>query len=147
MKIANVQQGSVEWLELRATKFTASEAPSMMGYGWISRDELLKQKATGITPEVLPDLQEIFDKGHAAEESARPLIEEKIGEELYPATAVSDEYDWLLASFDGVTMLEDIVFEHMNCRQNTTGSLNSCFWYQGPKKPFSWFQTARKKTW
>lgn len=112
MKIANVQQGSVEWLELRATKFTASEAPSMMGYGWISRDELLKQKATGITPEVLPDLQEIFDKGHAAEESARPLIEEKIGEELYPATAVSDEYDWLLASFDGVTMLEDIVFEH-----------------------------------
>ncbi|MGF1727036.1 lambda-exonuclease family protein [Photobacterium nomapromontoriensis] len=113
MEIINVQQGTPEWLALRATKFTASEAPAAMGESkYQSRDELLKLKATGIAPEVSSYQETIFAKGHAAEESARPLVENIIGDELYPATAISDEFDWMLASFDGITMLEDVVFEH-----------------------------------
>ncbi|WP_232604782.1 lambda-exonuclease family protein [Photobacterium carnosum] len=113
MQIINVTQGSQAWLDLRATKFTASEAPAMMGASkYQSRDALLKMKATGETPEVSSYQEKIFAKGHATEEAARPLVENIIGDELFPATAISDKYNWMLASFDGITMMEDVVFEH-----------------------------------
>ncbi|OBU37878.1 lambda-exonuclease family protein [Photobacterium phosphoreum] len=119
MRITNVVQGTQPWHELRATKFTASEAPMMMGVSkYQSRDALLKQKATGERPEVNSFQEKIFARGHAAEYAARPLVEKRIGEELFPATAISDEYDWMLASFDGITLLEDIVFEHKLYNQN-----------------------------
>ncbi|PSU24715.1 homogentisate 1,2-dioxygenase [Photobacterium phosphoreum] len=119
MRITNVVQGTQPWHELRATKFTASEAPAMMGASkYQSRDALLKQKATGERPEVNSFQEKIFARGHAAEDAARPLVEKLIGEELFPATAISDEYDWMLASFDGITLLEDIVFEHKLYNQN-----------------------------
>jgi putative phage-type endonuclease len=110
MKIHNVAQGSAEWHALRAKYFTASEAPAMMGASkYQSRTELLTAKKTGITPEVTPNQQRIFDKGHATEASARPLVEVKIGEELYPIVGTSGN---LLASMDGATMLGDTLFEH-----------------------------------
>lgn len=112
MQIHNVQQGLPEWHDLRNKCFTASEAPAMMGCGWISREELLFQKKTGITPEIDEKTQALFDNGHAAEAAARPGIESEIGESLYPATATHDDYEWLLASFDGVDMMETIVWEH-----------------------------------
>lgn len=112
MQIHNVAQGSSEWHALRADCFTASEAPAMMGCGWISREELLAQKHSGITPEFDNATLARFAKGHAVEELARPIIENRIGEQLFPATATSDEYPWLLASFDGIDMMEVIVFEH-----------------------------------
>ncbi|PSV11689.1 homogentisate 1,2-dioxygenase [Photobacterium kishitanii] len=113
MKIINVTQGTQQWHALRATKFTASESSAMMGASkYQSRDALLKQKATGGQPEVNSFQEKIFARGHAAEDSARPLVENIIDEELFPATAISDEYDWMLASFDGITMMEDVVFEH-----------------------------------
>ena len=110
METINVQQGSPEWHAIRAEKFTASEAPAMMGDSkYQSRDELLHMKKTGETKEVTPFMQKIFDKGHATEEAARPLVEEIIGEELFPAVGIEGQ---LLASFDGIDMLETIVFEH-----------------------------------
>jgi putative phage-type endonuclease len=110
MKIHNVAQGSAEWHALRAKYFTASEAPAMMGASkYQSRTDLLTSKKTGITPEVTPNQQRIFDKGHATEASARPLVEVKIGEELYPIVGTSGN---LLASMDGATMLGDTLFEH-----------------------------------
>jgi putative phage-type endonuclease len=110
MKIHNVAQGSAEWHALRAKYFTASEAPAMMGASkYQSRTELLNMKKTGITPEVTPNQQRIFDKGHATEASARPLVEAQIGEELYPIVGTSGN---LLASMDGATMLGDTLFEH-----------------------------------
>lgn len=113
MKTLNLIQGSQEWHNTRAKSRNASEAPAMMGDSkYQKRDELLKIKATGITPEVTPAQQRIFDKGHKAEEAARPHIENQIHEELYPVAAVHDEHEWLLASFDGCSMMEDVLFEH-----------------------------------
>jgi len=110
MKIHNVAQGSAEWLALRAKHFTASEAPAMMGASkYQSRTELLASKKTGITPDVTPSQQFIFDKGHATEAMARPLAEALIGEELYPIVATEGK---LLASMDGATMLGETLFEH-----------------------------------
>lgn len=113
MNVYEVVQGSTEWGALRASCFTASEAPAMAGVSkYTSRSELLKQKYTGEMPEVTPAQQRLFDKGHATEASARPIAERIIGEELYPCTATHDDHEWMLASFDGCTMLEDVIFEH-----------------------------------
>ncbi|VVP63111.1 hypothetical protein PS907_00158 [Pseudomonas fluorescens] len=110
MKIHNVAQGSAEWLALRAKYRTASEAPAMMGASkYQSRTDLLMAKKTGITPDVTPSQQFIFDKGHATEALARPLAEALIGEELYPIVATDGN---LLASMDGATMLGETLFEH-----------------------------------
>jgi len=110
MKIHNVAQGSAEWLALRAQHFTASEAPAMMGASkYQTRTDLLAIKKTGITPDVTPSQQFIFDKGHATEALARPLTEALIGEELYPIVGTEGN---LLASMDGATMLGETLFEH-----------------------------------
>ena len=110
MKVHNVQQGTPEWLALRASHFTASEAPAMMGASkFQTRNDLLAMKKTGIVPDVTPQQQAAFDRGHATEEMARPLAEEDIGEELYPIVGTSGN---LLASMDGATMLGDVLFEH-----------------------------------
>lgn len=110
MKIHNVAQGSAEWLALRSQHFTASEAPAMMGASkYQTRTDLLAAKKTGITPDVTPSQQFIFDKGHATEALARPLAEALIGEELYPIVGTEGN---LLASMDGATMLGETLFEH-----------------------------------
>lgn len=112
MKILNLVQGSPEWHAARAKRFTASEAPAMRGVSkYQTRTQLLDQKATGLVPDVDAHQQRIFDKGHAAEAAARPIAESIVGEELYPVTCEDDE-GRLLASMDGLTMLEDIGFEH-----------------------------------
>lgn len=111
MIIHNVLQGSDEWIELRGKFFTASEAPVIMAASSkMKRDELLAIKAGYSEKEYSEWVQKnLFDKGHAAEAMARPLVEAQIGEELYPVTGSNGSY---LASFDGLTMMEDIGFEH-----------------------------------
>lgn len=111
--LENIQQGSLEWHAARARRFTASQAPAMMGASkYTTRDALLREKKTGVAPEVTPEQQRLFDRGHQAEEQARAIAEEALGEDLFPVTAVSDADDRLLASFDGITMDERTVFEH-----------------------------------
>lgn len=112
MKTLDLVQGSPEWLAVRASRHTASEAPAMMGVSkYQSRSDLLQQKATGLVPEVDAFKQRMFDRGHETEAMARELVEAEIGEELYPVVA-SDDAGYLLASFDGINMAGNIGFEH-----------------------------------
>lgn len=107
MKLLNLTQGSPEWHKERLASFTASEAPAMMGKSkYMTRTELLELKKTGIQKEVSPQTQRIFDKGHATEAMARPIIENRYTEEFFPVTGVI-EVDGLriLASFDGINMI------------------------------------------
>ena len=86
----------------------------MLGFSkYMSRSDLLAQKKTGVAQEVDAGTQMLFDRGHETEAQARPVAEETIGEELFPATGVLEvEGLPLLASFDGITMLEDAIWEH-----------------------------------
>jgi predicted phage-related endonuclease len=105
-------QGSEAWHAARAKCFNASEAPAMLGVSkYMTRTELLRQKATGIVPEVDAATQARFDMGHEVEAKARPLVEAIIAEELYPIVATDDSGKYL-ASSDGATMLCNIGFEH-----------------------------------
>lgn len=114
MTVHDVQQGSPEWHALRAQHFCASEAAAMMGVSpYMTRSALLRQKATGIIPEVDAATQRRFDDGHATEAAFRPAVERIIGEDLYPVVGTL-EYTGLplLASFDGLTMDWQTGYEH-----------------------------------
>lgn len=114
MQTIEVQQGSEAWLRARSKHHTASEAPIMMGASRkATRADLLRMKATGDEQEHSRWVKEVlFERGHDVESAARPIAEKIIGEDLYPVTATDDGY--LLASFDGITMLEDVIWE---CKQ------------------------------
>ena len=110
----NLVQGSPEWHAHRASHFNASDAAAMLGLSpYKTREQLLAEKASGITPEVDAETQARFDKGHEYESQARPWAEALIGEELYPVT-LSREVGGLKlsASLDGLTLGDEIAWEH-----------------------------------
>lgn len=120
MKIHTLIQGSPEWLAYRSQHFNASDAPAMMGVSpYKTRAELLRELHTGMAAEVDAATQRRFDNGHRAEALARPLAEEIIGEELYPVTGSNGR---LSASFDGLTLGEDVAWEH----KSLNDELRSC---------------------
>lgn len=115
MQTHNLTQGTPEWHAFRAAHFTASDAPAMLGISpYKTRAALLQEKATGIRPE--PDAAALrrFAEGHRIEALARPLAEKIIGEELYPVTGSDGK---LAASFDGLTWMDDAVWEHKTLNQ------------------------------
>ena len=110
MKTHNLVQGSPEWLAYRAQHFNASDAPAMMGCSpYKTRAELLREMHTGVAADVDIATQKRFDNGHRAENLARPLAEEFIGDVLYP---VVGSLGRLSASFDGLTLDGAEGFEH-----------------------------------
>ena len=116
MKTLDLLQGSPEWHQHRATYFNASDAPAMMDVSpYKTRDQLLRERASGLIPEVDDQTQQRFDDGHRFEALARPLAEEIIGEELYPVVGIEAVYS---ASFDGLTIDEEISFEHKTLNES-----------------------------
>jgi putative phage-type endonuclease len=110
MKLVQLTQGTPEWHAHRAQHFNASDAPAMMGCSpYKTRAELLRELHTGLSADVAPATQRIFDAGHRFEALARPLAEEIVGEELYPCVGTEGRYS---ASFDGLTLGGDVAFEH-----------------------------------
>lgn len=110
MQVHNLTQGSPEWHAYRRNHFNASDAPAMLGCSpYKTRDQLIAELATGITPDVDAATQRIFDAGHRFEALARPLAEKIIGEELAPLVGSNGKYS---ASFDGVTLMGDTGWEH-----------------------------------
>jgi putative phage-type endonuclease len=125
-KIHSLVQGTTEWNQHRCMHFNASDAAAMLGISkYTSRSELLRQKATGFSPEVSHTQQAIFDKGHEYEAAARPWAEEIIEDDLYPVV-MSIEIDGLplSASYDGITMDEDVIFENKTLNKNLARSLD-----------------------
>ena len=128
MKIHELVQGSDEWAAFRLAHHGASEAAAMLGLSKkTTRSELLHMKHTG-TPKEFSDWvqKNILDYGHEVEAMARPIIEELIGEDLYPVTCSNeDEGSNLSASCDGLTMLCDTAFEHKQWNEALAASVRA----------------------
>lgn len=121
MKIVNITQGTAEWHAHRAQHFNASDAPAMMGCSpYKTRAELLRELHTGLSAEVAPATQRIFDAGHRFEALARPLAEEIIGDTLYPCVGTEGRYS---ASFDGLTLGQEVAFEHKTLNDGLRASM------------------------
>lgn len=112
MKLLHLQQGTQEWINARAKCECASDAPAVLGCSpYKTRAQLLREKHTGVPADIDIATQKRFDNGHRAEALARPLAEEFVGAELFPAVCVSDD-GTMLASMDGLTLDETTGFEH-----------------------------------
>jgi predicted phage-related endonuclease len=114
-KVIPHAQGTQGWLDARkASDGTASELSAAAGKSkYQSRTELLAAKSTGLTVEVNTATQALYNKGHSAEATARVIAELIIEDEFYPTTATLDiDGLTLLASFDGINLTDDIIFEH-----------------------------------
>lgn len=129
----NLVQGSNEWRSFRAKHFGASEASAMLGLSpYKTRTQLLHEKKTGLTQEVNPATQKVFDNGHRVEALARPIAEKIIGEELSPKTFSNGR---LSASCDGITFMDDIAWENKqfnaaHYEQVINGELPEIHWPQ-----------------
>lgn len=122
--IHNLVQGSPEWMQFRLEHFGASEAAAMLGISSkVKRTELLHMKHTG-TPQEFSDWvqKNILDYGHEVEALARPIIEEIIGEDLYPVTCSLGRTS---ASCDGLTMNEETAFEHKQWNEALAASVRA----------------------
>lgn len=123
MKTHKLTQGSAEWLAYRAQHFNASDAPAMMGCSaYKTRSQLLKELATGLTPDIDASTQRRFDDGHRFEALARPLAEAIIGDELYPIVGSLGKFS---ASFDGLVMLENEGFEHKSLNDELRAAMTA----------------------
>jgi putative phage-type endonuclease len=108
--IINNLQGTPEWHKYKESMFGASEAAAMLGISKkMTREELLFQKFTGLKKEYSSFVMNLFEKGHESEAKARAIIEDQIGEELYPAVYA---LGMMIASVDGITANGEIAFEH-----------------------------------
>jgi len=115
MRMHNLIQGSDEWAAFRLTRHGASEAAAMLGLSKkTTRSELLRMKHLGDAKQFSDWVQEnILDYGHEVEALARPLVEEIIGDDLYPVTCSDEDTGGhLSASCDGLTMAGHTAFEH-----------------------------------
>ena len=126
--LSNAPQGSAAWHAARAGRFCASEAAAAMGVSkYTTRDALLHQKATGITEDVGPAKQRIFDAGHAAEAAARPIAEALADVEFFPAVGIAEiEGLPLLASFDGIDVLDETLWETKMLNQSLAEQVQAC---------------------
>jgi predicted phage-related endonuclease len=116
-------QGSPEWDGFRLTHRGASEAAVMLGLSKkATRTELLTAKKTGLGREFSDFVQRILDNGHDVEAKARPIIEERIGHELYPATLSRGQ---LSASCDGITLDNAFVLEHKQWNEELAAAVRA----------------------
>ena len=118
--------GTPEWEQHRASCFNASDAAAMLDMSpYKSRSELIREVFIVVRPDVSPELQRRFDDGHRFEAAVRPLAERLIGEELFtPIMSVEIDGMRLSASFDGLTMSDDIAWEHKTLNKELDSHLS-----------------------
>lgn len=123
MQIHKLVQGSKEWHQFRADHFGASEAAAMLGLSNdLTRNDLLLFKKTGKSLEYSDWTQKnILDYGHEVEALARSILENEIGEDLFPVTC---SYGKLSASCDGLNMHGTIAFEHKQMSKYLANFIN-----------------------
>ena len=104
--IVDVEQGSQEWLHLRKTKITATDACVIMGASpWKTKIQLYKEKTTD-QPPMIPN--ERMRRGTELEPMARSLFNIQTDTFMTPKVVVKD---WAMASLDGMNMFFDKIVE------------------------------------
>lgn len=98
----DVVQGSDEWLAMRRQYVCASDSPIVMGISpWRTRGELLDEKRGLIPP---PVINSAMQRGMMLEGKARQCAESMLDMLFIPEVYVSNEYPFMCASYDGVSL-------------------------------------------
>ncbi len=96
------EQGSAEWLALRRTKITGTDAPIiMLENPWTTPMELWRRKL-GLDPE--PFVNQDMLRGKELEPLARAWYEKNSGIRMSPDVVLNPEYPFMMASLDGISV-------------------------------------------
>jgi len=95
-------QGSDEWLAHRRKHIGASDAPIIMGESpWKTQYQLWEEKLGLGSPAVMtPNMQ----RGIDLEPLARQAFERETGLEVFPGIEYHPDYEFMMASMDGVSL-------------------------------------------
>lgn len=105
-QLIDIDQGTPEWLALRKTKITATDASVIMGAShWKTRIQLYNEKLSNDAP--IPPNERML-RGTELEPIARGLFNLTTGLETKPAVLVKD---WLMASLDGLDYASGSIVE------------------------------------
>ncbi len=105
-----MKQGTEEWIEYRRSKIGASDASIIMGLSpYKTPFQLWMEKVHDVKPE----MNHAMWYGRDNEEKARKLFEEMTNLVVFGnlAPVVNQNFDWQIASLDGITPEGDIIVE------------------------------------
>jgi putative phage-type endonuclease len=102
MKVLELAQDSDLWRTWRRAGIGSSDAPVLMGVSkYSTRDELLRKKKGMLAAEKWTAKT---TRGKELEPKARELYELLRGIKVRPVCVIHDDYDWLRASLDGLSV-------------------------------------------
>lgn len=105
-------QGSDEWLELRRTKVTATDASAILGINpWKSAHDVYLDKMGQGKPFIT---NPAIERGRMMEDSIREHYEALVNEWFPPAVAIHPD-EWALASLDGINAHNTKILEIKTC--------------------------------
>lgn len=108
MRKIELEQGSPQWLEFRKSGIGASECAAVFGKcKYNTPFQLWEKKVYDIQTEV----NGAMIRGSEMEPIIRQQAEEVLGEKFTPVCGVHDEYDFILASLDGINATGDVIME------------------------------------
>lgn len=105
-------QNTEAWKELRKRKIGASDAPIIMNVSpWSTPYKLWAQKV-GIEGDTY--INQAMQRGIDREEEARHAFTAKTNIKVYPKVVFHDQYDWMMASLDGIDENQENIVEIKN---------------------------------
>lgn len=117
-KIADLEQGSKEWLAARMTGCGATEAASMVGCSYrdmLKPHQVWEEKTGAVVVESFEN--EHMKRGKRLEPIARELYEDLYGWKVPPLNVLHDDYDFVRASLDGIRDDDKLIVEIKACQQ------------------------------
>lgn len=118
MIILPIEQGSEEWLAMRKTKITSTDAAVLLGVDpWTTPYQLMLRKRDLLPPQ---QVNQYMQRGSDLEPLARQCYMEQTGIPMLPICVLNDEYPWLMASLDGIddTLTHAVEIKCLNAEQH-----------------------------
>jgi len=115
----DMQQKSDEWIELRKTKITGTDAAILMGVSPYSTSYQLMQEKLNLRPP--KPYNSAMQRGNLMEEELRKDYNVRSGMDFIPAIKLNGEF--LMASLDGLTFMEDGILEIKTCNKKVFAEL------------------------
>jgi len=105
----DVKQGSQEWLDIRKTKITGTDASIILGVNpFKNAYKLWAQKVGKLKDDFVNDK---MLQGQKLEPEARAEYERSVKIMMMPSVHISDIYPWQMCSTDGISFDGDIILE------------------------------------
>ena len=105
----HITPGTPEWEEFRKDKIGASDAPIIMEVSpWTTPFQLWCERLSLIEKR---SINGAMLRGIDLEEEARKKFEEENDVIVFPATKISEEIPWMMATLDGIDLKQKIMVE------------------------------------